>query len=311
MSSDSLRSGNWFPVESPRTTRSELNSGLAIPVELLLASLDIDPGEDIVLACGSLVEGFGNVGSDLDLLVVAGERSRQKRVVWFSQDLGRWVDVEVFRPHDVERVRSQATRASRAVVDWASLPRMTIPDIDLLHDLCNGVPIAYSAQPVYDIDKQNLSLIWAISNIVAARARWLDAMGAYLSGVYGQSWYAAKLVAEFAMDAISSLHGETNPNQKWRWAKLARLVHSSRLPPSYIDDFTSRFDSVDQSACAKKQLVRAADLLATAMHQFITGQYKFVEINDQCFPARIEYVSDRTLLIEERGNVSEYSGPLG
>lgn len=187
---------------------------------------------------------------------------------------------------------------------------MALPDIDLLHDLCNGLPIACTDSPICSVDRENLALSWASSNIVAARARWLDAIGAFVSGVYGQSWYAARLVEEFAIDAISSLCGETNPNPKWRWAKLARLIHQLRLPAAYIEDFSSHFDSSNQVECAKQQIVRAADLLATAMHTYITGQTDSIQINDECFPARIEFVSDGTLLIGRDGSVSKYRRAL-
>jgi len=224
-----------------------------------MTEIDLHPACDIVLATGSLVEGFGNAGSDLDLFVVNWTDlplSREKKVVGATGR--RWADVEYLdRPTVVElhaRVMNEGPRNG-----WHEGPGLTLGELDTYHRLATGVLLN---RPLCDLadwplfDRNALGRKLAIGNYALARSRWLDAVGALMSEQYGQAWYAGREAMERGIDAYLSLLGETNPSQKWLGAKLARVESD---PCQFRDLFWAVCCPLRRDAEAAHYLLEALD----------------------------------------------------
>lgn len=253
--------------------RQALAERLGAPFELLLAGLAFDPLADDVILSGSLVEGLGNVDSDIDVFVVGDQVRHRRGGLWFWHDARRWVDVTYCEAAAIDQLAARIRGSFVEITDWSAHPCAAFGDVDLYHRLCIGVATTDPVRPAFQreqFDVRKLGREIAYQNIVVARARWLDAVGAFRDGQHLQAAYVARICFDFAVDAYSALLGETNPNPKWRWARIARLEAAGREPLQLMRSmFPVRMETDRETA--EHALGDAAGLLFNVQHLFLRG----------------------------------------
>ncbi|MFN7153725.1 MAG: hypothetical protein ACK4OE_08530 [Acidovorax sp.] len=196
-----------------------------------MSELDYSAAHEHVLLTGSLVEGFGNSLSDIDVLIVGGARACPTSV-YYSSSAKRWIDVCHLPESELIRCLAALPSPSGDCSDWSSARTAPFSVLDQLHDVCHGVSLTKPWEgQVLPRDRglaEALSKSWAMSNLISARARWQDAVGASLDGQSLQASYVRGMCVGLCIDGYTALFGETDINVKWRFAKLAR-VHARGL----------------------------------------------------------------------------------
>lgn len=181
----------------------------------------IDEKAETAFLTGSLVEGFGNVLSDLDILVVVSDRSAYT-VSPPENPVKRRVDVELWEHSEVD---SAVDNLEAMDVSGKGFPGiMKEEELDLLHRLRIGVPFfncekARTLQKM--IDSHRLTTYLTIYFQAHFRRMLEDAMGALQSEDFGTAFFNARSAFEYAVDAYLAFHGETNIRAKWRTKKLS------------------------------------------------------------------------------------------
>ncbi|WP_223624654.1 hypothetical protein [Microbacterium sp. EST19A] len=200
--------------------------------------MDLVPNDvadtSMVFLSGSLVEGFGNAKSDIDVVAIgARDTSLELPSPWVPLGPGkvlirtldgRRVDIE-FIPVDVlesaidkldsdSSDRHPATRAlSSELLSALHSLHIGIPlnRLDQFHELRSAVPWA--------------TLNSAMSDVAAymCRATGEDAAGAILAGDAYSAMISSKISLGYSIDMLTARLGHTNPKPKWRARKLQAL----------------------------------------------------------------------------------------
>jgi hypothetical protein len=225
----------------------------ALPEEL--RGLDIDDilhrtGVDpalvrTVFTAGSLVQGWGNVDSDVDLYVVC----RQPAATPFFADLhmtrlappgipvgvliavGRECDIELWTDDQVDQVLSKVTSAEQAR-STSLLEGFSYFELDFLEKLSHGLPLL-GADEFYGLRRRIEDSAW--KNIQTCQALALadiylaDALGQLESGDEVSAVLSTKLAFGHAADAACYARGEYGRNPKWR-ARRIRQAANPVLP---------------------------------------------------------------------------------
>jgi hypothetical protein len=179
--------------------------------------------DDIVYISGSLIEGFGNQASDIDVfLITAGEPQYRGP---FGSVLGDYyLDLEVYTREGMQALASRINALD--VSDYRAVWLTPLADLDLYYRTLIGEarhnPTAFKelrADFSRDVIERLLAtwcgLRYAIS-LQQAREE-LDAGRSVNAALAGQAAMAS------ALDAYLTAHGEAFPSLKWRFEKLARL----------------------------------------------------------------------------------------
>lgn len=190
----------------------------------------IDEKAETAFLTGSLVEGFGNALSDLDILVVVPDNYHY--VISTSQKAKQRVDLEI-REHS--EVDSALHHLGQMDVSGKGFPGiMKEEELDLLHRLRIGIPLhnPEKAQIIQESINVEKFCTYLVIYFQAYFRRMLeDAMGALESQDFETAFFCARSTFEYAIDAYLAFHGETNIRSKWRAKKLS--VHDSSLFEKY------------------------------------------------------------------------------
>ena len=180
---------------------------------------------------GSLVEGFGNALSDLDILVIVYSKSDYAGASP-ENPLQKRVDVEVLEHAEVD---SAVKNLNTMDITGKGFPGIMKEDeLTILHRLCIGIPFfkledACTIQK--SIDCTYLAKYITIYFQAHFRRMVEDAVGALQSEDFGTAFFNARSAFEYAVDAYLAFHGETNIRGKWRTKKL--LKHDPSLMEKY------------------------------------------------------------------------------
>jgi len=115
----------------------------AFPVERIAQEIITTP-DDVVFVSGSLVEGFGNENSDLDLFLVRaeGERTEDPRLVLATVGIeGTYVDYEVYNQANMAAISGRINGTD--LLDLRSVWELPLDRIDLYYRTA-------VAQPAYN-----------------------------------------------------------------------------------------------------------------------------------------------------------------
>jgi hypothetical protein len=181
---------------------------------------------------GSLVEGYGNSQSDIDLFLLseltAGTLTESSMMV--NQGIG--IDIEWDDQVRVDTEHWSLDDAVTAVKKIAALDFShgehyfaQVRDIELqfLHRILVGVPVT-GAETVLDIrdriDQRRLSLINATRFLSQWNSLTSDAVGATEDGQWGTAMLQSRASLGAAMDALMAARGSTNNKLKWRFVKM-------------------------------------------------------------------------------------------
>jgi hypothetical protein len=267
-----VRSG--YPLEHRVSSTTDLANRVGATLEDFLWNVHFDALEDTVYATGSIVEGLGNASSDLDLLVIGPNEPRDRRSTVYWDDAQRWVDVLYMKRDEIEALLCRVhANNGLAPASWGNHRVASLENLDTYHRIVIAIQLTRAAQPppaIARFDPSVLRVEAAITNIVCARARWLDSVGAAASNQHGQALHAGRFALDHAVDAYAAALGETNPGWKWRWAKIARLPHD---PLSVMSLTRTLRQPEDAEQAARDVLVQAAGLLFQAMHFLLHGWF--------------------------------------
>jgi Coenzyme PQQ synthesis protein D (PqqD) len=197
----------------------------SFPAERIAREIITAP-EDVVFVSGSLVEGFGNENSDLDLFLVRyeGEATPDPRLVLATVGVeGAYVDYEVYNQANMAAI-SGAINATD-VGDFRAVWRTSLDRIDLYYRTA-------VANPVYNADGLKL-LQRSFEREVSARLlqtwtglrsvmRLQEARESLDAGFAPQALVSAQAAAVYAADSYLASEGEAYPNLKWRFEKIER-----------------------------------------------------------------------------------------
>ncbi|MBX9661176.1 MAG: nucleotidyltransferase domain-containing protein [Nitrospiraceae bacterium] len=196
----------------------------------MLEHCDFRAETDVVFLTGSVVEGFSNSLSDLDVLVIT-DRPRA-HVMKRLPGTVTWIDTVYIGRDEVAHHLATIPDIPEGYSAWGSAAPGSFAAVELLHDLCWGLQVSMPWMGALALDcdplKSQLARSWALSNIISARARWHDAIGALQDGQDHQAAYLRGICLGHCVDAYTGWSGETDINPKWRWCKLARLAAEGR-----------------------------------------------------------------------------------
>lgn len=184
--------------------------------------------DDLLLACGSVVEGLGNAKSDVDLMLIT-RRDDPRRDLEREQLLAigaNWVDVRVHSRQSVDRLLDR-------LAAWAvqtDNPRLAkafgYDDQKILHRLFHGLALAGTSEwrtltermPANALARHMVD--WSL---YFAETHQLDLAGFASENDAPSMRHAARLLLGHCLDICLALHGLTHPNTKWRARMLQQL----------------------------------------------------------------------------------------
>jgi hypothetical protein len=182
--------------------------------------------DDVVFYSGSLVEGFGNENSDLDLFLVRheGEATPDPRLVLATVGVGSaYVDYEVYNQANMARVSAAINGVD--VADFRAVWETSLDRLDLYYRTAIA-EVAYNAEGLArlqrDFDREvaaRLLQAWAGLRSVIKLQEARESLDA---GFAPQALVAAQHAAAYACDSYLASQGEAYANLKWRYEKIER-----------------------------------------------------------------------------------------
>lgn len=209
-----------------------------------LRVLEEYPDVAIAFMSGSLIEGFGNSTSDLDIFLIDDEFVRPSGKAALQSDQGDFV-VDVDYVDDV-RTDTEIWRTSRVVaaaeeirscdpLDWRAVVQLAQAPLELAHRIRTGVPLR-GAQ-----DFEELRLMFDYPRLAAILAQRFmqdysehseDCVGAIHARDAGAALLNSRRALAAAADALCASHGHTNGKEKWRLHRMGAV--SSQNAQRYI-----------------------------------------------------------------------------
>jgi hypothetical protein len=205
-----------------------MTSGLlaeSIPVERVAEEIITTP-DDVVFVSGSIVEGFGNENSDLDLFLVraGGELTADPRLVLATVGLGEtYIDYEVYNEANMAAVAAMVNDAN--VDDFRAVWSLPMSRLDLYYRTVIA-ECAYNPKGLERLQRsftkqavaERLSA-WAGLRSAYALRQARDLLGL---GDGRHAYVAAQNACGYALDSCMAAEGEAYPNLKWRFEKVRR-----------------------------------------------------------------------------------------
>lgn len=234
-------------------------------LERLRLFLGEEHSKNVAFIGGSLVEGFGNARSDIDVISVGDDEPTvtsfpnsqiigNEHVIDVSSFEGTRVDSEIVSRRSVEKIIS-------SVKDGIRNPgSITTTETTLLKNIYVGIPL-------FRVDEAlewRASLDWASwrSTLLrwcnlAYRGASEDAQGAIEAGNWWVAYYSSLYALDASIDALLISKGSMSMSGKWRMAYLSKfgLDETAR---EYWELFALKGGSpADAIMIAKKRLIKA------------------------------------------------------
>ncbi|HEU0075831.1 MAG TPA: hypothetical protein VFS30_17665 [Dehalococcoidia bacterium] len=179
--------------------------------------------DDIAYISGSLIEGFGNSSSDIDLFLITAADPAYNGP--FGTALGDYyLDLEIFTRDGMrvltERLNTLDPSDFRAV--WLT----PLADLDLYYrtligEACHNAPGFSAMHAAFRREvAERLLAAWCGLRYAASMQHAREELD---TGRAVSAAIAAQAASASALDAYLAAHGEAFPSLKWRQEKLARL----------------------------------------------------------------------------------------
>lgn len=198
---------------------------------------NINLNQSIVYFAGSLMEGFGNSKSDIDIYVICDEipiikvaDNIPQSLLLTKQNLVRNVihegirlDFEYWTWSEFNKAILKLNRLNFKTNEY--IERISEDEFDLLHRLKFGEPIVNSdrfKQVYTGIEFDNLGHYRVAVENESYQGLLEDLQGAFLSKDYGSAFFLSRLFLDRTMTSFLAANGETNPNSKWLYRKALR-----------------------------------------------------------------------------------------
>lgn len=208
-------SGN-IPVDYQRELPS-LPDDVSVEVQRILDA--VGTGTSVFMT-GSIVEGFGNIHSDVDLYVVQDE-GRPEQSVAIGMRRSRYVDCEYFPSGALRRLSARVGAG-----DWAQLGTLRDAEIDRYSRFARGVPLRITSEFAAVSATFDRGVASALFGKLALRRAYGLFGGAVLLAASGDergSDLTLRSAAIWTATAEMAAEGEGYPSQKWVGEKAARL----------------------------------------------------------------------------------------
>jgi hypothetical protein len=182
-------------------------------------------GTSFVIASGSLIEGFGNSLSDVDMYIVGKSPQfdgRELHTVRGSTKYELTLLDALSLKDRLESCCSLGCNSDELIDPYDAL---------LAHRFMTGLPLINEhlfQAFMSGYDPEILALRIAVSKAEASFDAFQDFVGIGQSGDYSSAALAARLAADHSLDMLLSLEGDTSTLNKWRLKRLAR--HDGLFP---------------------------------------------------------------------------------
>jgi predicted nucleotidyltransferase len=234
---------------------------------------------------GSLVEGFGNGNSDLDVFVIVADGLPRPALnalatrfeaddyaidIDFQDDLR--TDTEIW---EISKLMDAGKSISGCgLEDWATAAILDEKIIDLAHRIRIGVAVAgddefAAAQSAFDWERFHRVLCHRFLHDYNAQAE--DAIGAIRADDFGSALIMSRIALGSGVDAMLASRGVTNPKAKWRYRKLLALDDRSLLE-RYLAAELEPDDEPSGILSRARDRVRLATELAEAAQLSLLGR---------------------------------------
>lgn len=250
------------------------------PEQILNYLHGLELNDGYVYVSGSLMEGFGNQTSDVDVYVICnvipedfsiGYDNSGESYLWEGKTLVRNLiheqvrfDFEYWTLKDFNNAVRQLQEFDINKINH--IERISDSDIVLLHRLKYARPLIniegflefYSTIPF-----ENLGFYQAVTLSERFTSFVEDIQGALLSEDFGSAFFMVRRLVELATVSHLAIHGETNPNLKWMYRKLLRYQEQSEdhdLLEKYMYFQTHSFEQSSVKVFIKKAMRFAQDL---------------------------------------------------
>lgn len=260
-----------------RTLNPEQLAAFKINVDEVLQQFPKRP-EDLVFFSGSIVEGFANRGSDLDVYVITKHPifpdDLQVRENYIGQEYTLLhtpipVNVTVIdKANLLSLIESINHSITRRKIDFSEMR-----NIETYHRLLQGVPVQNTEQ-FRDLqgvlDPDGFARVCAFNRLKYSENRHEDAVGALESDDAWTAFLAARIALEKAVEALLFANGQSNPRDKWLLRKLF-TVYDEQEPwvQQFLRLYIGQGDLLD--AEERKRTTRSMVRLA---NQIRTKAYK-------------------------------------
>jgi predicted nucleotidyltransferase len=211
----------------------EIIAGLVLPVEPYTLYLS-----------GSVIEGYGNADSDLDVFVIYPEELPAIRTDYAIEAKSvsleyteNWrLDIEAWTKEQVldvaQRIQKCQLENIQEIITFSDVVAFSDNDIELAHRLRIGIPLLHEEhfqQLRQAFDFKKLARIIMQRRLTTYAGAQEDAAGAITSKQYGTALLTARASVQLAVDILLAAHGETNISNKWRFFKLEKLEDADLL----------------------------------------------------------------------------------
>jgi predicted nucleotidyltransferase len=219
---------------------------------------------------GSLVEGFGNATSDLDVFVIRETPVTESNGIWL-EDQSYAIEID-FMEDAEEQIRTDteswhintvkdviATVNTTSLNDWTAAFTIPEPRLQLAHAIRIGEAVTEAqrfAEIASQFDWQRLSTLLRNRFLMLYDGFVEDCAGALQDGDRPTASQLSRWALGAAADAYLASRGLTNGKAKWRFAKL-RSIQELELYQKLVDAEMAAGPLLEAS---KSRLRMAADL---------------------------------------------------
>lgn len=205
---------------------------------VFLEYLDLSSSDDcIVYLAGSLMEGFGNSTSDIDVYVICDVLPPIKHDDDITQSImksgknlirniihdGIRLDFEYWTWSDFNKSIKLLNGLNFNTDEY--IDQLSSDEYDLLHRLKFGKPIYNKEkfEKTYNnIRFKNLEYYRVTVEFESYQGLLEDLQGASIAKDYGTAFFISRMFLDRMMISYLAAHGETNPNPKWLYRKAIR-----------------------------------------------------------------------------------------
>lgn len=198
----------------------------------------LDKKESTIFLSGSIFEGFGNKKSDIDVFIIYKSKMpkpsyipTEKKVFHNDGDTNifnfiyndKRYDIEYWSYSDVIKAINQANSGMKDNVFYYNIP---LKNYDFLHRMRYGESIVNKEIFTELKEKINIKkLMWLRSYKLSEHYSNLleDIEGTFESQDFGSCSVMLSILLRISIQAFLSIHGETNPKEKWLYRMLLRF----------------------------------------------------------------------------------------
>jgi len=238
----------------------------------LLTMLQLDK-DDIAYVSGSVIEGFGNPHSDLDIFVIKNRIEHCEAQFRYSDYLIHIVHIHNTRfdieYHSMEKVQTYLEIANS--FNESSLEcteNLNISKLDFLHRMRIARPL-YGADRLLELQKaipvEKVCACLKHWRIRSFNAHLMDCTGMLEIGDLDTCVMWARQTLCDAIDVCLAVHLDTNPVEKWRFRKLERIYGTdSEMYQRFRDLMTRGVPFEERKAFIEEVLTFAGDVVMNA-----------------------------------------------